>query len=284
MAVKTTHQTAAGLARPRRKKEKRWHRLLKRGLLLAAIIGGGTAGWHALGGSDGVTLLAEKGAGRLWQATGRAGYRIERLEADGRVNLPKGALFAALGIRQGDPILGFSPAEAKTRLEALPWVEAAHVERRMPDTVYIKLIERRPVAVWQAPTGPRLIDRDGFVLAVADPAQLPDLPALYGAEAFARGPELLADVADRPGLAGLLDTALLVQGRRWHLRLKDGLEIVMPEDDIPGALARLETLMPDLEGKDIVRIDLTLPDRAAIRLSPAAAEARRVAAAPSKRS
>ena len=284
MALMKTTPAATGFGRPRRKKEKRWHRLLKRGLVLAAVIGGGTAGWQALGGRDGVTLLAEKGAGRLWQATGRAGYRIERLEADGRVNLPKGALFAALGIRQGDPILGFSPAEAKTRLEALPWVEAAHVERRMPGTVYVKLIERRPVAVWQAPTGPRLIDRDGFVLAVADPAALPDLPALYGAEAFSRGPALLADVADRPGLAGKIDTALLVQGRRWHLRMKDGLEIVMPEDEIPAALARLETLLPDLADKDVVRIDLTLPDRAAIRLSPAAAEARRALAATNKRS
>ena len=47
---------------------------------------------------------------------------------------------------------------SRKRLEAIDWVEWATVERRLPDTLYVTLKERRAVAIWQNGSEYTLID------------------------------------------------------------------------------------------------------------------------------
>src|SRR3546814_10770851 len=62
---------------------------------------------------------------------------------------PYTTLVRALGLETGRPILAVDPAAARAALEALPWVASASVERQLPGTVYIRLTERAPLALWQ---------------------------------------------------------------------------------------------------------------------------------------
>ena len=68
------------------------------------------------------------------------------------------AILAALGIREGGPMLAFDPA-APRRLEQLPWVRTATVERQLPGRVRIALNERVPLALWQLDGALSVIDR-----------------------------------------------------------------------------------------------------------------------------
>jgi cell division protein FtsQ len=70
--------------------------------------------------------------------------------------------------------------------------------------------------------------------------------------------------------------SVLVGERRWNLRLKNGIDVRLPESDVAPALARLVALdnEKNLITRDIVAIDLRLPDRVTVRLSEAAAQAR----------
>src|SRR5438445_781169 len=70
--------------------------------------------------------------------------------------------------------------------------------------------------------------------------------------------------------------SILIGERRWNLRLKNGLDVRLPEDGAAPALERLLALDRDnkLITRDIAIIDLRLPDRVTVRLSPAAAQAR----------
>ncbi len=52
-------------------------------------------------------------------------------------------------MHRGDSMLGFSLEAARQRIEALSWVEHAAVERRLPGTLVVNLVERRPFAIWQ---------------------------------------------------------------------------------------------------------------------------------------
>jgi cell division protein FtsQ len=69
---------------------------------------------------------------------------------------------------------------------------------------------------------------------------------------------------------------VLVGERRWNLRLKNGIDVRLPESDIAPALERLVALdrAKNLITRDIVAIDLRLADRVTVRLSDAAAQAR----------
>ena len=70
--------------------------------------------------------------------------------------------------------------------------------------------------------------------------------------------------------------SVLVGERRWNLRLNNGIDVRLPESDVAPALERLVVLdnEKNLITRDIVAIDLRLPDRVTVRLSEAAAQAR----------
>ncbi len=64
--------------------------------------------------------------------------------------------------------------------------------------------------------------------------------------------------------------------RRWNLKLNNGLDIRLPENDPAGALDTLVTLDREkkLLSRDIASIDLRLDDRITVRLSEQAAQVR----------
>jgi cell division protein FtsQ len=70
--------------------------------------------------------------------------------------------------------------------------------------------------------------------------------------------------------------SVLVAERRWNLRLNNGIDVRLPEADVEQALDRLVALDRDkkLLSRDIVAVDLRLPDRVTVRLSDAAAQVR----------
>jgi cell division protein FtsQ len=70
--------------------------------------------------------------------------------------------------------------------------------------------------------------------------------------------------------------SVLVGERRWNLRLKNGIDVRLPESDVAAALERLVALdrEKNLITRDIIAIDLRLADRVTVRLTDVAAQAR----------
>jgi cell division protein FtsQ len=77
-------------------------------------------------------------------------------------------------------------------------------------------------------------------------------------------------------LRAQLYASILVSERRWNLKLKNGIDVRLPESGIERALDTLVELDREkkLLSRDIVAIDLRLPDRVTVRLSEAAAQSR----------
>jgi cell division protein FtsQ len=99
---------------------------------------------------------------------------------------------------------------------------------------------------------------------------------VVGRGAETRAKDFIALLARYPQVNSVTKAATFVGERRWNLRLNDGLDIRLPENDVGNALAILSTLDKDehLFSRDIVAIDLRLPDRLIVQLSEDAAKAR----------
>src|SRR4029077_19474898 len=110
-------------------------------------------------------------------------------------------IMAALAATRGTPILGVSPSRAKQQLESLPWVRSAAIERRLPGTLWVRLVERHPLAVWQHGGKQELIDRDGTVIPVKDLSRFARLPSVVGEDAASHAAALLDMLAREPELA-----------------------------------------------------------------------------------
>ncbi len=73
-------------------------------------------------------------------------------------------LIRATGVDVGDQLVGISTHKVAGRLQKLPWVEKARVERILPSTLRISVQERKPSLVAQTDQGPYLVDEHGLVL------------------------------------------------------------------------------------------------------------------------
>src|SRR6185437_679176 len=70
----------------------------------------------------------------------RAGIAVGNVQVEGRERTSREAVLNALAVTRGTPILAVDPADAKQRLETVPWIRSASVERRFPDTLHIRLV------------------------------------------------------------------------------------------------------------------------------------------------
>lgn len=198
------------------------------------------------------------------------GFAVNDVLVEGRVRSDRAALLAALGVERGAPILALDPDTARARLEVLPWVARASVERRLPRMVYLKLVERQPLALWQLDGKVSVIDQNGEVIPGVPASSFTDLPLLVGEGAAEHAAPLLALLDSEPDFKPLIRAAIRVSGRRWNLRLVGDVDVRLPETDPAAAwvhFARLER-EHGLLGRDVIAIDLRLPDRLVVRVAP----------------
>ncbi|MCG8597734.1 MAG: FtsQ-type POTRA domain-containing protein [Kiloniellales bacterium] len=204
------------------------------------------------------------------ETTAEAGLAVEEVLLTGRKRTSKQALRDSIGVRRGTPMLAIDPQAAKERIEALPWVATAMVERRLPNVLRIEITERQPLALWQHRGRKVVIDRDGEVIAAAQPTRFATLPLVVGEGAPAHTAALLAVLAREPQLQPLVVAAIRVGERRWNLRLRGGIDVRLPADDVAAAWGELARLQREygLLQREIMAIDLRLSDRMVLRMAP----------------
>ena len=164
----------------------------------------------------------------------------------------------------------------RRRLLQFGWVKDARVSRRLPDTLVIDILERKPAALWQSSGQLSLIDSDGVVLDRVPVDKMPDLPLLIGPGANAQADELARIMAAVPTLKPQLASATWVGGRRWDLNFQSGETLALPEgeDASRAALTKFARLdkSAGLLGRGIVRFDLRIPGKMIVRLPRAPGE------------
>jgi cell division protein FtsQ len=240
--------------------------------LLGAIVlvmglggGGGGWAWH-----EGWLDEAQKRVDAVSRSVVAAitPFKLADVTVEGREYVERDAILKALDVQPGDSLLAIDLQVSRKRLEAIDWVETATVERRLPNTLYVTLKERRAVAIWQNGGEYTLIDRNGrTVRASRMPPGAEKLLLLGGGGAPEHVGELLLLLAYEPGVARQLRAAVWVGQRRWNLVLSNGVEIWLPEEDAVAALKRLARLQSEhnLMSREFGVVDLRLPDKLYLR-------------------
>lgn len=262
----------------RRRKKKRstnrkssrplWRRPVLLGVVVLLLGLGGSSGWVAWR-QGWIATAQQRGAEVTHRVTtALTPFKLADVTVEGRDYVTREAILAALNVKAGDSLLGIDLQAARHRLEAIDWVASATVERRLPDTLYVTLKERRAVAVWQNGNEYTLIDQNGrTVRASRMPPGADTLLLLGGAGAPEHVGDLLLLLAYEPHVAKQVRAAVWVGQRRWNLILKNDVEVRLPEEDAVAALQRLAKLDGDyrLLSREFGVIDLRLPDKLYLR-------------------
>jgi cell division protein FtsQ len=205
-----------------------------------------------------------------------AGFRITSVAINGRKQLSQDEVLATGGVNGRSSLLFLDAATVRDRLKANPWIADATVLKFYPGQLQIDIVERSAFALWQQDGRISVISDDGAVLEPYLSRRFVSLPLVVGKGAETHARDFLALLARYPQVKSATKAAVFVGERRWNLRLKDNLDIRLPENDVGNALGELSRLDKEdkLFSRDLVTVDMRLPDRLTVQLSDDAAKAR----------
>ncbi|MEP9354976.1 cell division protein FtsQ/DivIB [Xanthobacter sp. KR7-65] len=244
-------------------------------LLTVAVIGGFSAYGVAVGGhveeAKGIVLDIADAAGNI------AGFKVKEVNVAGHNHVTPREILETAGIKSSTSILFLNADDMRARLEALPWIASASVRKFYPDRIDIAVTEREAYALWQVNGEIKVIARDGIPIApYSDDPRYVQLPIVVGEGAQKQVGAVVDALARLPALRDQVRAAILVAERRWTLKMRNGIDVRLPEENMEEALVALMDLDREkkLLTRDITIIDLRLPDRVVVRQSDAAAAAR----------
>lgn len=204
----------------------------------------------------------------------RIGFQVNDLIVEGRSLTPQKDILKAVDIQRGDSLFASDLNEIKKRLESLSWVRTATVQRRWPFTIYVRLAEYKPIALWQQKAKFYLVDDQGHYFEIPKNNPFQSLPILTGEEAPKNAPQLFSILRDFPSIIGRVTGAIYLGKRRWDLMLDNRLKLKLGEERIKQGLVQFIQMEESrkISDKNIVAIDLRFEDKVYFQLAPEAAE------------
>ncbi len=254
-------------------KAKRWSGIKRRiAMILAVAVLSyvGVGGWLLWRSGD-LSQAGEAISFWAYDLTRRVGFEVQQIRVEGADILPAMTVIKAAQIAPGDPLLQLDVHHARQRLNALPEIRDARIERHLPDQVVIIIHEREAYALWQHAGTQQWIDRDGTVLSHRTRAPHAGDIVLVGDNAPQHAASLFARLEKIPALRQAVQSAQRIGQRRWNLTLTNGMLIKLPQtpsDETWQRLAHLVNKRQLLE-RAIASLDLRLQDRAIVTLDDA---------------
>jgi cell division protein FtsQ len=239
-------------------------------LTVAVLLGAALFGAERGGQLDVVT--AQYGGVDDWMAR-TLGLGIRVVTVSGATHMSERRILAIAGVDGKKSLLFFDVAQARARLEADPLIKQASVRKLYPNHIVIEIVERTPYAVWQKDGDVRAIAADGAPIDEIGDGRYADLPFVVGEGANGRVREFVGLLDAMDELKPRVGAGVLVDQRRWNLRLKSGLDVKLPESNPEAAIAELLTLQRQsrILDKDALSLDFRVPGRVFVRLSEEAA-------------
>jgi len=211
--------------------------------------------------------------------TSRLGFAIEEVKVAGHRETSEIDILERLGLDGWTSTIGFDAEAARDRIAELPWVQMAAVRKIYPDTLEVRIEERKAFAIWQHGSELSLIERSGRVITSYSGGRQATLPLVIGIGAPEAAEAFIAKIKDRPELASRVKGYMRVAERRWDVRLENGVTVKFPEAGEDQAIDELATMDRDagLLSRDIAAVDMRFAGRLVVQLTPEAAVARTAA-------
>ena len=205
----------------------------------------------------------------------KADYRLKQIEvnwAEPTHYTKTDEILKTVGVAKGESMSAVHLDELQEKIEKLPWVRSAIIERYWPNVLKIKIAEKMPLALWQNNRQYHPLDERGEIINTTN--QLPaELLLVVGPDAPQYLIPLIKDLEQVPDIYQYVRAAVRVGERRWNLRLfnaEKGLEVLLPEANVLEALQRLDmhNKKEKLIKRQVAAIDLRTNDKVVLKPFP----------------
>jgi cell division protein FtsQ len=206
--------------------------------------------------------------GLLSAVTRSTGLTVNDILVIGATQRTAALITNNLAITRGDSIFKLSASQIHDNVIATKWVKSAIIQKKFPNAINIKIIEKVPIAVFQNDNTLSLIGEEGEFIEETG-ANQPKLPIVLGEAANIMAPAIIRLISKFEFLRNKVEIIKFVRKRRWDI-VVSGLTVKLPEQGIKqaiGALAKI-ILHGNINKNTASYIDLRVHGSVIIALKP----------------
>ncbi|MFT4058987.1 MAG: FtsQ-type POTRA domain-containing protein [Legionella sp.] len=166
----------------------------------------------------------------------------------------------------GDSFFMLPVKKLQKELNAMPWVDMTTVERVWPDTLKIKLVEKKPIAIW----GNALMTAGGQLFSEGDIPTSINIPRLKGPLSQQREVlQVYEKLSKILSMYGLNATGLhLRDNQSWVLLIDNEVKIYLGKKELEARLLRFCKAYPAIfaqKADQLASVDLRYPRGMAVQ-------------------
>ena len=192
------------------------------------------------------------------------GFEIKNILISGTHNLSQDYLRNIINTQNHINILNVNLHTIYNKIIQNSWVEETYVERILPDTIKIKVLEKKPIAIWQNQKGNKLITVNGDVISHANVNKFKNsFPIIKGEKSKENISTILKILETNKNFAKNIWSLTFINQRRWDLHFNQGLIVRLPSQDVIKAWQKIIKLQTNYNilNLRLTEIDLRNPEQ-----------------------
>ena len=192
------------------------------------------------------------------------GFRVENIEIIGTQNLPNDYLKNIINKHSESNIFNINLPIIYKKIIQNSWVKEGYIERILPNTIRIRILEKKPVAIWQSKNGNKLVTSNGEVISNVNVNTFKNnFPIIKGHKAKESIYSILKVLETNKELAKNIWSLSFINQRRWNLHFNQGLTVHLPSTDMLVAWKKIIKLQQNYNilNLRLTEIDLRNPEQ-----------------------
>ena len=158
------------------------------------------------------------------------GFSLKKIYIIGKYNLKEKEIVDTAKLIKGQSIFNINLNEVYNNLLLNEWIENVQIKRSLPNTIEIKIKEKKPLAILQTKLGNKLITEDGSIISIANTHDFKNkLPIITGENANIKAFSIITILKQQQDLYKNVWSISYVNNRRWDIHLKQGVTILLPK-------------------------------------------------------
>ena len=183
------------------------------------------------------------------------GFTINNIQILGIKNIPKETIIKIVNNENKSNILNVNLLNIYNNLSNNDWVEALYIERVLPNTIKISIIEKEAIGIWQYEMSNKLITKNGEIISTANINKFKiDLPIIHGNDANKNANSILKILETNKVLTKNIWSLDYINNRRWNLHFKQGIIVLLPSE---GVLRAWNEIIKLQKNYDVLNLGLT---------------------------
>ena len=183
------------------------------------------------------------------------GFTINNIQILGIKNIPKETVIKIVNNENKSNIFNVNLLNIYNNLKNNDWVKELYIERVLPNTIKISILEKEAIGIWQYEMSNKLITKNGEIISTANINKFKiDLPIIHGNDANKNANSILKILETNKVLTKNIWSLDYINNRRWNLHFKQGIIVLLPSE---GVLRAWNEIIKLQKNYDVLNLGLT---------------------------